>query len=257
MSAPRKFMLRRQPEDPRDLVHPACKASAPLPAPTSIDLSAAMPTALDQEDVGTCAANACSNALRFCLAKEGKAQFQPSRLYIYWFTRKLMGVAPSVDSGSDMRAVCEAVRKYHVCDEVAWPYDPKPSVLFTHQPSAAALGAAQPHAGLQYLAVPKTLEAISVALHEGHPIMAGITVFASFEAEAVARTGDVPMPAAGEQALGGHAVLMTGIDVDAKTITFLNSWGAGWGKRGFFKLPFAYVLDPNMCFDLWTFRFFA
>jgi hypothetical protein len=160
-------LLRRQPEDPRDLVHPACKASAPLPAPTSIDLSAALLHALAAH-VPT---SSWSSAVG--LAKEGKAQFQPSRLYIYWFTRKLMGVAASVDSGSDMRAVCEAVRKYHVCDEVAWPYDPKPSVLFTHQPSAAALGAAQPHAGLQYLAVPKTLEAISVALHEGHPIMAG------------------------------------------------------------------------------------
>jgi C1A family cysteine protease len=258
MSTPsaRKFLLKRQPVDARDHVLASSLATAAVPL-ASIDLTPQMPDPLDQENIGSCAANACSNALRFCLRRAKLPEFQPSRLFIYWFTRQQMGVPPGEDSGSDMRAVCDAVRKFHACDESVWPYDPQPSQRFSLQPSAAAVQAATPHAALRYQSVSPTLPGICAALHEGHPIMTGISVFPSFESAAVARTGVVPMPGASEQPLGGHAVLMCGINVEAKTFTFLNSWGKDWGNHGTFTLPFAYVLNSSLCFDLWTFRTFA
>lgn len=37
---------------------------------------------------------------------------------------------------------------------------------------------------------------------------------------------------------GGHAYLGLGIDYSRKVLTFLNSWGAGWGKSGRFYMTF-------------------
>ena len=45
-------------------------------------------------------------------------------------------------------------------------------------------------------------------LAAGYPFVFGFTVYESFESEAVAKTGKVPMPGSGEKALGGHAVFV-------------------------------------------------
>jgi C1A family cysteine protease len=42
---------------------------------------------------------------------------------------------------------------------------------------------------------------------------------------------------------------------DAKqTFTVRNSWGADWGQKGHFTIPYAYLLDTNLADDFWTIR---
>jgi C1A family cysteine protease len=61
------------------------------------------------------------------------------------------------------------------------------------------------------------------------------------------------MPRVGyEQCLGGHAVLCVGYDLDKEVFIFRNSWGENWGDKGYFYLPFAYVLNANLAEDFWT-----
>ena len=33
-----------------------------------------------------------------------------------------------------------------------------------------------------------------------------------------------------------------------------NSWGVGWGMRGNFTPPYAYLLEQNLASDFWTIR---
>ena len=33
-----------------------------------------------------------------------------------------------------------------------------------------------------------------------------------------------------------------------------NSWGTGWGMKGYFTLPYAYVTDASLASDFWTMR---
>ncbi|HVO96945.1 MAG TPA: hypothetical protein VMT15_02720 [Bryobacteraceae bacterium] len=51
---------------------------------------------------------------------------------------------------------------------------------------------------------------MKAVLAAGFPIVAGITVYESFESDDVAKSGIVPMPASDEAALGGHAVMAVG-----------------------------------------------
>ena len=70
--------------------------------------------------------------------------------------------------------------------------------------------------------------------------------------ETVARTGIAQMPKKGERALGGHAVMAVGYN--QKTTRFLvrNSWGEGWGMKGYFTMPFEYL--ETLAADFWTVR---
>jgi C1A family cysteine protease len=79
-------------------------------------------------------------------------------------------------------------------------------------------------------------------------------VYESFESQEVVKTGTVPMPAASEQVLGGHAVLAVGYDDPTQRFIVMNSWGTSWGMRGFFTMPYSYLTDTNLSDDFWTVR---
>jgi C1A family cysteine protease len=89
-------------------------------------------------------------------------------------------------------------------------------------------------------------------LAHGNPFVFGFRVYECFESDEVRRTGEVPMPAAGEQALGGHAVLAVGYDDAAQRFLVRNSWGSDWGIGGYFTLPYGYLTEPGLSSDFWT-----
>jgi hypothetical protein len=57
--------------------------------------------------------------------------------------------------------------------------------------------------------------------------------FAIFKSAHTAPAGRLQLPAPGERLLGGHAVSLAGWDDDGESLVFANSWGRGWGNRGF------------------------
>ena len=253
MAQQRTYKLKKSPPDSRDKMH------APLPKlvqlPTSVDLRPAMPPVLDQGQLGSCTSNATSNALRYLLKKEKRIVFQPSRLYIYWNTRvNIEGVAGSEDSGCCIRDVCKAVQKYHACQEVVWPYVES---QFSVAPSLLAYKNANLYRNVSYASVSQDLVIMQKTLASGYPIVVGIQVYDSFETDAVAATGQVPMPAiATESCLGGHCVLIVGYDTVKACFIGMNAWGTGWGAAGYFYIPFAYMLNPDLASDFWVFTLF-
>jgi C1A family cysteine protease len=62
------------------------------------------------------------------------------------------------------------------------------------------------------------------------------------------------MPKPNEQLEGGHAVLAVGYDDVNQWFIVRNSWGTGWGMKGYFTLPYSYLLDQNLSDDFWTIR---
>ena len=57
---------------------------------------------------------------------------------------------------------------------------------------------------------------------------------------------DVPFPRADH---GGHAVVLT--SYNSKSLTFMNSWGNGWARKGFFKVENAEVLRVMKFYDVY------
>jgi len=49
-------------------------------------------------------------------------------------------------------------------------------------------------------------------------------------------------------------VLAVGYDDTAERFIVRNSWGPRWGQRGYFTLPFKYLLEPGLSDDFWTVR---
>ena len=69
-----------------------------------------------------------------------------------------------------------------------------------------------------------------------------------------ANAGEAPMPQAGEQQLGGHAVLAVGYDESQQRFIVRNSWGPNWGMAGYFTLPYPYLVQGTLSSDFWTIR---
>jgi hypothetical protein len=200
----RKYCLKKDKPDSRDIKFALPHDKALINIPPSYDLTPRMPPVLDQGNLGSCTANAASNALRYLLKKEKAQDFLPSRLYGYYTTRVYVeGADPMEDTGCEMRDICIALSKYHQLPEVFWPYDIS---KFSVKPPGAVETEAAKHKIIEYKAVAQNEHTMKYVLSQGFPILVGIQVYSSLESEEVARTGVAHMPREDEQLLGGHAI---------------------------------------------------
>jgi C1A family cysteine protease len=182
-----------------------------------------------------------------------KPDFTPSRLFIYYNERVIEGTVNS-DSGAQIRDGIKVVVKEGDCPESEWPYN---IAKFTNKPSASCYKDARKHRAVQYQRLVQNANQLKGCLASGYPFVYGFTVYDSFESQQVAKTGIVPMPAPGEQVLGGHAVVAVGYDDSQQRFIVRNSWGTTWGMKGYFSVPYAYLTDANLSSDFWTVRMIA
>lgn len=235
--------------DHRDLVYSAPMAMVKK-LPTKVDLRTACPPVYDQGMLGSCTANAIGGAVQFGQMKQKIQSFIPSRLFIYYNERTMEGTIDS-DAGAMIRDGIKSVAAQGVCKETTWPYN---IAKFATKPTPKCYTEAKSHKVVLYQRLTQTAPQLKGCLASGYPFVFGFAVYASFESPAVARTGHAPMPAPGEKQLGGHAVIAVGYDDANQWFIVRNSWGATWGMKGYFTLPYAYLLDDNLSDDLWTVR---
>jgi C1A family cysteine protease len=221
--------------------------AAPLPAKTNN--RPAIKWVYDQGEEGSCTANSGIGAERFFRATHGLPDFLGSRQFLYYATRSLEGGTGS-DSGASIADTETAECKFGVCLESTWPYSKK----LTVKPSAAAYKEALLHQVLVKSPLEQTQLALETCIAAGQPVHYGMTVYESFESDAVAASGVVPMPKKREAALGGHALYLFDYDRTKKLFYGQNSWGSGWGQAGLclFSIPFNYILSPDYASDFWT-----
>lgn len=219
--------------------------------PPKTDLRRQCPAVYDQGELGSCTGNAVAGAVQFDRRKlKRRPDFVPSRLFIYYNERVIEHTVES-DSGAQIRDGIKTVAKQGVCPETEWPYD---IAKFAVKPAAACYQHAKKYRAIGYQRVVQSLTQMKGCLASGYPFVFGFTVYESFESDQVARTGVVPMPAAAEKMLGGHAVLAVGYDDNAQRFIVRNSWGRRWGIAGYFTMPYAYLADDNLAADFWTIR---
>lgn len=243
--------------DHRDLPFRSAMRTDLMALPMRVDLSekGVLPIR-DQGMVGSCVAFAVAAAIEYAMRKrpndpkvsdflEKDRVFAPSRLFIYYGAREILGTIDE-DSGSMIRDACKVVYNLGAPRESGWKYV---EGRFKERPPKAQYASARFHKITSYRSVPVDVHSIKSALAEGLPVVFGVAVFNSFFSRS---DGTVPMPSPSEGMLGGHAMLIVGYDDNTQRFKFLNSWGADWGTGGYGTIPYNYAGNRQYGSDYWV-----
>ena len=243
--------------DARDHI---CTITPARGLPPSVDMRSRFPACYDQGEVGSCTGNALAGCMEFDQIKEAlKYEFTPARLFLYYNGRALEGNTGQ-DAGAQIRDVVKAANQYGAPPESDWPYDPS---QVTVKPTVLAYKDGKLHGLLKYSRLMVSPQQIKTVLAQGFPITFGFTVYDSFLTDSVASSGIMPMPDLNNESVqGGHAVAFAGYQdqpwTDPVTNKHMpggvfivrNSWGTSWGIKGYFLMPYNYVV-PQFCADFW------
>jgi len=237
--------------DHRDLKY-TLAAIETIALPLKVDLRNACPAIYDQKNLGSCTANASGAVCQYEMIQNNLLTYPPSRLFIYYNTRKIGGTTGE-DSGASIRDTIKSLATYGYCAEALWVYDVN---KFTKKPPGSAYEIATKNklASINYMRVEQREYDLKACLAQGNLIVFGFTIYESFETQAVAKTGNAPMPGKTERSLGGHAVTLVGFNDETKQFIVRNSWGTAWGQNGYFTLPYAYVLNSGLASDFWCIK---
>jgi C1A family cysteine protease len=212
----------------------------------------------DQEDLGSCTANAGVGLLEYYQARAFGKHLDGSRLFLYKATRNLLGWVG--DQGAYLRTTMKAMALFGVPPEDYWPYKiPE----FDAEPPAFCYAFAQNYQAIKYYrldppgqSTPETLKLLKQTLAASLPAMFGFTVYSSIPPVGDGK-GEIPFPSPGDGVEGGHAVVAVGYDdkkkiaKDKGAIRIRNSWGEEWGDKGYGWLPYSYV-EAGLAVDFWS-----
>jgi len=236
--------------DARDYYY-ASSRSILAALPIKVDLRNQCPPIFDQGQLGSCTANSSGSMWQYIAYMTGKDSFTPSRLFLYYNTRLLEGTE-DWDSGAYLRNTMKSLVNDGICDEAIWTYEDN-SPKFTQRSPNPCYTEGKKHQLLSYQRVLQNMQQIKGCLAEGFPFVFGFNVFESFLT--ITNDGIMPMPDFnGESSIGGHAVMVVGYDDTKQMAIVRNSWGDNWGDKGYFYMPYSYLIDNSLCDDFWTIR---
>lgn len=216
----------------------------PIPLPTKIDYTEKMTPVRNQGNEGTCVAFASVVGVKeYQDTKEYKNLISLSPRYLYSLCKKYDG-SPEED-GTYPRMAMKMLLNYGTPPEIYWPYQPHQ----TDKPKAGADKAAIKYKVRAYARL-RTMPEMKRSLVVNGPFLAGIDVYDSWFTKKVNKTGLIPMPKRKDIYQGGHAICIIGYDDSGKLFKFKNSWGNGWGDKGYGYLPYGYM--KQYCVDAWS-----
>lgn len=247
--------------DERDYMYTGHLMSIKTSLPISADLSTYYPPIMDQGEIGSCVGNSVSSVIKYTMNKlnsDNNFVSVPSRLFLYDNGKIIDGLDVTQDSGCSIRGLLKGVSKYFCCDEKEFWYIAQNALK---KPQDSAYKAALKYKHFQYYSVPQSLFAIKKCISDGHPVIIGIAIYDSFESDKCMITGDIPIPdIAKETLLGRHCVNLCGYDDKTQTFLLRNSWGTDIGlpnKRGYFRIPYEFITNPELTSGLWKITLFS
>ncbi|MGA5676163.1 C1 family peptidase [Bacillus bombysepticus] len=245
--------VRKDPVDLRDKMFRSYLFSNEADLPTQVDLRSKMSDVVDQLKLGSCTANAIVSGLReYLLLQSGRPFTCLSRLFLYYHEREIEGHIQE-DNGASVRDGMDVLKNIGVCPEDDFPYTEN----FRDKPTSKAESDAALYKIGAYYRI-QDLSGLKAALAHGLVIVLSFAVPTSFRSEEVIKTGIVPISGTddviiedGHQA--GHAVCAVGYDDDKQTVIIRNSWGKGWGDKGYCYFPYE-LFKNGIVQDMWTGR---
>lgn len=190
----------------------------------------------NQSNIGSCAPNAAVGAVEMRRIRNGLPHVDLSRLFVYYNAR-VGSRTTEKDDGSYVKLVLESMTRLGVCKESIWPYD---TTRVFARPTWASYRDAYIYKINQFYRITATgqkrHDQIIEALRAHYPVIFGAQVYQSI----LDCKGVIQLPESSEKRLGGHAMLIVGVDVPNRTYLIRNSWGEEWGDCGYARMPFEY-----------------
>jgi len=232
----------KDPEDLRDI--PMGLVLPPIPTPLKVDYAGLMSPVRDQGDEGTCVAFASVVGVKeYEDKKEYKKLIGLSPRYLYNLCKKYDG-SPE-EEGTYPRVAMKMLLNYGVCRESFWPYRPHQA----DKPRSGADKDAKRYKIIAYARLNTVLE-MKQSLVVNGPFLAGVDIYDAWFTKNASMTGMIPLPKRGDEYQGGHAICIAGYDDKKGLFKFKNSWGTGWGDRGYGYLSYDYI--KRYCMDAWS-----
>ena len=235
--------------------------------PTERDLRTWCSKIENQKNLGSCTAHAAVGIIEYFQRRAFGKHIEGSRLFVYKATRNLMQVTG--DTGAWLRNTMGALALCGVPNEKYWLYtDRRPD--FDAEPPSFVYAVADNYEALRYfchdpmganISGDMVLARVKIFLAAGIPSMFGFYGFPSFSSSDV--KGGIPYPCPGERAQWGHAIVAVGYNDSKKikntqcnrtttgALLIRNSWGVGWGDKGYGWLPYDYV-KSKLALDFWS-----
>ena len=228
-----QFGWKKDLRDERDYYHPTVKVTL---LPQDIDLSRFLPPVRSQGLIGSCTGHGIgANITGTYRQKLGDPEWE-SPTWIYNLGRMKQGWLAS-DTGAYPRDCLDQLLEYGLLKERHWPYDG--SRLDATVPSQERKTAALKWADFAYYRCVDGVDGICSALAAGHLVSIGSPWFEKW----IQIVGQAALPEVSEtdKTLGGHETCLYGYDRERQIFYGMNSWGADWGDKGFFTMPFSAI----------------
>jgi hypothetical protein len=239
----RKFGAVRDVHDVRDRMYRASRPARPVPP--HVDLREWGGPIKDQGREGSCTGHAFSSAREWIARRYENASpiLSPHCLYVEELIAD--GSFPK-DEGAMPRTGCQVLTAKGCCEASLYPYV---AGKFTPPTAEQARNALEYKTGAYHRigSLPDFLSCL--ADPTPWPVLVGFAVCESFMSHQVAEAGFMPTPKPDEGQQGGHEVLCLGYDFPKQLALMQNSWGDGWGQRGYFWMPFDVISSSDT--DLW------
>jgi len=229
---------------PETKLNPKTTVNNKTTIPATFSLRGSMSPILNQGSVGDCV----SNAFALTISTMTQNNVNMSRLFHYAVTRIMENTALNNDSGQYIRDAANTILNYGVAQEKDWPYIEK---QFSTFPTITAFKASNKFRSFAYTFVNQDLNSLKQCLVVNQkPIIFGFMVYTSFMAQSVVNTGIVPLPDTKKEIFqGGHCITIVGYDDSKSVFICANSWGTGWGDKGYCYIPYAYLTNSSLASD--------
>lgn len=231
--------------------------------PRVIDLKETQTSVKNQGDRGSCTFFATSAFIESMVKEKQGQEINMSEEYFTWITKAKMKYFTKTE-GSRAEYNAEALKKYGLMLEQDMLFQPTyfakgmpcekfdqndtktPAFCYAHNaPNEEQLKKVIPIGNAFKFA---TIDSDSIQMVKNlaalnHPIVIGVPVHPKGWSKPDVQMTDEMMKECQAKPgyCGGHAVLVTGYDLDKRVFTFKNSWGTDWGNVGYGTISFDYI----------------
>ena len=230
----------------------------PAPRPSAVDNSAGLPPVGNQQSQGSCTcwaigyyhATYIENRERPIDMTDPRNQTSPAFLY---------NIANAgFDTGSYMSDVADLLISNGACSMYEKPYSQSDCTSWPTEDWIWVSGMKRRAASQNWLdaSQPYGLDALKAYLAAGNTATTGIFVWGNFDNIENFNNTYSSSEQYGTNR-GGHVVTVCGYDDEFKTadgsgaLRMVNSWGTGWGDKGYWWLSYAAIQDPDICQSGW------